>query len=88
MTAQHRITLTLTTLLAAMFALLAIAAAVGSAGGSTGSSGISGGSGGTSALLPWQHAKSAPVYAKVVYHPHQMCDEIHHKAIQSPAVNP
>jgi hypothetical protein len=85
MTAQHRITLTLTTLLAAMFALLAIAAAVGSSGGSTGNSG---GSGGTSGLLPWHQAKPAPVYAKVVYHPHQMCDELRHKATKSPAVNP
>ena len=84
MTAQHRITLTLTTLLAAMFALLAIAAAVGSSGSSTGNTG---GSGGTSALLPWHQAVAKPDF-KVVYHPHQMCDELRHKATKSPAVNP
>jgi hypothetical protein len=82
---SSRIAVTLTTLIAAMFALLLVAALVGSGGRAEGTPG--GFSDGSSSLVPW-HKVAEPVYAKPVYRPHHMCDEIHHKAIQSPAVNP
>jgi len=84
----NRITVTLTTLIAAMFALLLIAAFVGAAGPAAGSSG-SGFTGGTASMMPWHKAAPAhPEYARTIYREHHMCDEVHHKAIKSPAVSP
>ena len=82
-----RIAVTLTTLIAAMFALLLVAALVSSGGRAEGNTG--GFTDGSSALAPWHKAAPAhPEYARTVYREHHMCDEIHHKAIKSPAVNP
>ncbi len=83
----NRITVTLTTLIAAMFALLLIAALVGSSGRAEGTTG--GYTDGSSALVPWHKAAPAhPEYSRIIYREHHMCDEIHHKMIKSPAVNP
>jgi hypothetical protein len=82
-----RFAVTLTTLIAAMFALLLLAALVSGGGRAEGTPG--GFTDGSSALVPWH--KAAPVhpeYSRTVYREHHMCDEVHHKAIKSPAVNP
>ena len=82
-----RLAVTLTTLIAAMFALLLVAALVGSGGRAEGTTG--GFSDGSSALVPWHKAAPAhPEYSRTVYRDHHMCDQVHHKAIKAPAVNP
>jgi hypothetical protein len=83
----NRITITLTSLIAVMFALLLMAALVGAAGPASGATnrGFHDGSG---AFVAWRVAPAHPEYARVVYREHHMCDEVHHKAIQSPAVSP
>ena len=83
-----RLAVTLTTLIAAMFALLLVAALVGASGRAEGSTG-GGFTDGSSALVPWHKAAPAhPEYSRTVYRDHHMCDEVHHKAIKAPAVNP
>ena len=82
-----RLAVTLTTLIAAMFALLLVAALLGSGGRAEGTTG--GFTHGGSALVPWHKAAAAhPGYSRTVFRDHHMCDEVHHKAIKAPAVNP
>ena len=82
-----RLAATMTTLIAAMFALLLVAALVGSGGRAEGTAG--GFTDDSSALVPWHKAAPAhPEYSRTVYREHHMCDEVRHKAIKAPAVNP
>ena len=80
----NRITLTLTTLIAAQFALLLIAAMTGAASPANAGTGTSDG---TSSFTPWHHAAAHPTYAKAMYRAHPMCDRIHHPAMK-PALKP
>ena len=82
----NRITLTLTTLIAALFALLLIAAMTGTASPANAGTG---GSNGTSAFTPWQHAAAHPAYARAMFREHHMCDEVRHPAMSNaPALRP
>jgi hypothetical protein len=80
----NRITLTLTTLIAALFALLLLAALTGAASPANAGTG---GSSGTSSFTPWHHAAAHPTYAKAMFRVHHMCDEMHHPAMK-PALKP
>ncbi len=87
---QTRITLTLTTLIAALFALLLIAALVGGTASPADADASRSSGGGLHASLPWDKAADTrPMYARTVYREHHMCDEVRHPAKNNaPALKP
>lgn len=73
----NRINLTI----AAVFAVLFVAALVAAASGGSATPTPNHGRLQVDSLAPWQQTRTTdkPVYAKVVWHPHQMCDELRHQ---------
>ena len=76
----NRMSLTLTVLVVFLFAALIFAAM---AGASTSPSPTT--TTDSNSFVPWHKAKPQPMYAKVTYREHHMCDEVRHPAMkQSP----